>query len=67
VLVLQPTPQIDANESFLMTTKLLNRHSFEICNLQDKNSAELVQNVRILRNADSKAVKYGAEPWRNIT
>jgi len=65
-LVQQPEPKIDANDSFLQTSKLLHRHSFKICLMEEKNAPSLVQNVRILRNEASAAVKYGAVPWKNI-
>ncbi|GBG30275.1 Hypothetical Protein FCC1311_064942 [Hondaea fermentalgiana] len=65
-LSLRKAPQIDDIDAFLTTSKLLNRHSFEICNLEDKNHPSLVQNVRILRPAESRAVALGAAPWSPV-
>jgi len=55
--------KVDDRDQFQMTSKLLNRHSFEICNMEDKNSPSLVQNVQILKNYDNNGVEHGATPW----
>lgn len=62
-LSLRRAPQIDDIDAFLATSKLLHRHAFEICTLEDKNHPSLVQNVHILRDVESKAVSLGAIPW----
>jgi hypothetical protein len=65
-LALRAPPKIDDSDAFLVTTKLLNRHTYQICTMEEANSPSLVQNVRILRPERSKATKFGAVPFRSV-
>merc|ERR1712124_111134 len=57
---LRKQKKIEDNETFTNNTKLLNRHSFKICTMEDKNHPSLVQNVHLMRR-DIPPV--GTESW----
>ena len=57
---LRKQKKINDNETFTNNTKLLNRHSFKICGMEDKNHPSLVQNVHLMR---SDIPPVGTDSW----